>query len=65
MYGDDAEGRGAVPAARRRLDPVQSVGVKDGTAADSLDCRDMDGNPLYEPAPGLGFVGPPLAVDSR
>jgi hypothetical protein len=44
--------------SRQRLQPLQSVGVKDGTAADSLDYRDMDGNPFYEPALELGFVGP-------
>ncbi|HSK02066.1 MAG TPA: LamG-like jellyroll fold domain-containing protein, partial [Kofleriaceae bacterium] len=43
--------------SKQRLVPLESVGVEEGTAVDSLDYRDMDGNAFFEPALELGFIG--------
>lgn len=42
--------------SKQRLEPLESMDVE-GETVDSLDYRDMDGNPFYEPALELGFAG--------
>lgn len=42
--------------SKQRLEPLESMDVENGTV-DSLDYRDMDGNPFYEPGLELGFAG--------